>query len=255
MIKRIFVRVVGFTAVERHALNTVFRLSQEPRSGRSMCYEPWLQGNPEPPSLALIDGANGTAAQELDDLHHNHGMGLIWVGTVAPQKAWRTFVRPLRWPDVLTAMDMYFERPTGLDFDLADDQLPAQIDAATQPAALPNALGHMERALVADPDNIARLVLRTTLAALNITQVDEAATVAEALALLGSQSYQLVSIDLDLPDLDPWLAVTASEGAALRLITCQSIGLVGKMRAKVEGCRLMLKPLHTGKLSELLHNL
>jgi CheY-like chemotaxis protein len=255
MIKRIFVRVVGFTAAERHALNTVFRLSQEPRSGRSICYEPWLEGNPEAPSLALVDGANGTAAHELDTLHRNHGMGLIWVGTVAPQKAWRTFVRPLRWPDVLTAMDMYFERPSGLDFDLADDQLPAQIDAATQPAPLQGAQSTVQRALVADPDPIARLVLRTTLAALNITQVDEAATVAEALALLGSQTYQLVSIDLDLPGADPWQAVTAGEGAALRLITCQSIGLMGKMRAKVEGCSLMVKPLHTGKLSEMLHSL
>jgi CheY-like chemotaxis protein len=255
MMKRILVRVVGFTAVERHALNTVFRLSQEPSAGRSICYEPWLEGNPESPGLALVDGASGSASQELDTLHRNHGMGLIWVGTVAPQKAWRTFVRPLRWPDVLTAMDMYFERPSGLDFDLADDQLPAQIDAATQPAPLQDASSPVQRALVADPDPVARLVLRTTLAALNITQVDEAGTVAEAIALMGSQSYQLVSIDLDLPGLDPWLAVTASEGTLLRLITCQSLGLVGKVRAKVEGCRLMVKPLHTGKLSEMLHSL
>lgn len=106
--KRILIRVTGFTNVERHALNTMFRLSQDPQAGRTVSYEPWVEGYPDPPSMALVDGASGGAAQELSELHHEPNVGLIWVGMVTPAKAWRTFQRPLRWPDVLTAMDLYF---------------------------------------------------------------------------------------------------------------------------------------------------
>ncbi len=254
MVKRIFIRVVGFTGAERHALNTVFRLSQEPQSGRSFSFEPWLPGNPETASLALIDGANGSASQELTDLHHNHGMGLIWVGAVSPSKAWRTFRRPLRWPEVLTAMDMYFEPKTEPDYQQTDAALPAQTDNATEPAAWP-AAGTGNRALVADPDPQARLYLRSALASMGVTHVDEASSVAETQALLGQHGYQLVSVDLDLPDVSPWLALDAAHLAPLRIVTGQSISLRTRFKAKMHDCIAMQKPLDTDKLGDLLLNL
>jgi CheY-like chemotaxis protein len=255
MVKRIFIRVVGFTGAERHALNTVFRLSQEPESGRRYSYEPWLSGNPEPASLALIDGSSGSASQELTDLHHNHGMGLIWVGAVSPSKAWRTFRRPLRWPEVLTAMDMYFEPKPGQDFDPADGLLPApvptQTDDATRPAAWP-AAGTGNRALVADLDPQARLHLRNALASMGMSQVDEASSVAEIQALLGQHGYQLVSVDLSLSDLSPWIALDAAHLAPLRIVTGLSINLRTKFKAKMHDCIAMQKPLDTDKLGDLL---
>ena len=36
--QRIYVSVVGFSDVERHALNTIFRLSEE----RDVSYAPWV---------------------------------------------------------------------------------------------------------------------------------------------------------------------------------------------------------------------
>jgi hypothetical protein len=258
MVKRIFIRVVGFTGVERHALNTVFRLSQEPESGRRFSYEPWLAGNPEPASLALIDGSSGSASQELTDLHHNHGMGLIWVGAVSPSKAWRTFSRPLRWPEVLTDMDLYFERKLAADFDQADGvlpaQMPSQMDHATQPASWP-AADTGNRALVADLDPQARLQLRNALASMGISQVDEASSVAETQALLGQHGYQLVSVDLSLSDLSPWLALEAAHLAPLRIVTGLTINLRTKFKAKMHNCIAMQKPLDTDKLGDLLLNL
>jgi CheY-like chemotaxis protein len=266
MVKRIFIRVVGFTGVERHALNTVFRLSQEPESGRRFSYEPWLAGNPEPASLALVDGSSGSASQELTDLHHNHGMGLIWVGAVSPSKAWRTFNRPLRWPEVLSAMDMYFEPKPELGLDPADgalpaqtpvqmpEQMPAHADYAAPSAAWP-AAGTGNRALVADLDPQARLHLRNALASMGISQVDEATSVAETQALLGQHGYQVVSIDLSLSDLDPWLALDAAHLAPLRIVTGLTINLRTKFKAKMHNCIAMQKPLDTDKLGDLLLNL
>ncbi len=258
MSKKIFIRVVGFTGVERHALNTVFRLSQRADAGRSHSYEPWLDGNPEKASLALIDGSCGSAAQELADLHQPNAMGFIWVGAVSPASAWRTFSRPLRWPDVLTAMDMYFEPASTLDFDLDSADFPDQLDAvatqaaelAANPPAPPRAT-----ALLADPDPEARLYLRTLLSALGMTHMDEAASVAQAQAFLADNTYQFVCIDLGLSDLDPWLVVAAASSARVRLVTGLSLGLGSKLNAKLNGCIAMEKPLQSNKLGEMLRNL
>jgi CheY-like chemotaxis protein len=270
MVKRIFIRVVGFTGAERHALNTVFRLSQEPESGRRFSYEPWLAGNPEAPSLALIDGASGSASQELTDLHHNHGMGLIWVGAVSPSKAWRTFSRPLRWPEVLTAMDQYFEPkpesgadPADADWpaptpEQASQQAPEQVDTPIEGATLSvswPAADTNHRALIADLDPQARRDLRSALAAMGFAHVDEASSVAETQALLGQHGYQLVSVDLNLPDLSPWIALDAAHLAPLRIVTGLSIGLRTKLTAKLHDCIAMQKPLDTDRLGDLLLNL
>jgi hypothetical protein len=241
MPKKVFIRVVGFTNVERHALNTVFRLSQDDPH-RSHAYEPWLPGSSEPACMALIDGASGGASQELADMHANPDIGLIWVGAVTPAKAWRSFTRPLRWPAVLTAIDMYFEPAGSLDFDLGSETLPAQIDAASGPVPLmgliPPPTEH--RALLADPDPQARLFM---------------ASVAEAKTLLAGQIYQFACVDLSLSDLDPWLAIAQTRGAKVRLVTGLSISLTDKISAKINGCITMQKPLQSNKLGQLLRNL
>ena len=51
MAQRVFVKVTGFTDVERHALNTVFRLSEQ----RGIIYSLWDSSAPEPPKLALVE--------------------------------------------------------------------------------------------------------------------------------------------------------------------------------------------------------
>lgn len=257
MVKRVLIRVVGFTDVERHALNTVFRLSQNDPE-RSHSYEAWLPGSPEPAGMTLIDGASGGASQELADLHAKPDAGLIWVGAVSPAKAWRSFTRPLRWPAVLTAMDMYFEPAGMLDFDLGSETLPAQLDAAaTAPASLMGLLPppSAHRALLADPDPQARLYLRSLLGAVGLTQVDEASSVADAQVLLAAHSYKFVCIDLGLSDSDPWLAVAQTRQVPLRLVTGLNISLTQKITAKVNGCIAMQKPLQSNKLGEMLRKI
>ena len=175
------------------------------------------------------------------------------VGTVTPAKAWRSFNRPLSWPAVLTAIDMYFEPKPTLDFDLSSETLPAQLDAAaTQAAPLAAQRPASPSALLADPDPEARMFLRSLLSAMGITDVHEAATVLEAKALLAQKSYQFVCADLGLNDRDVWSVMADAGQARVRLITGLSIGLGDKLNAKRHRSIAMEKPLQSNKLGQML---
>src|SRR5438477_81924 len=71
MTQRVFIKVVGFSDVERHALNTVFRLSE----GRDVTYSPWAPDAPDKPKLALaslpIADEAATAAEALELMRSN----------------------------------------------------------------------------------------------------------------------------------------------------------------------------------------
>jgi CheY-like chemotaxis protein len=249
MVTRVSIRVVGFSDVERHALNTLFRLSQQQQADREVAYEAWVEGSTDRPQMVLIDGAGGNASQELSNLHMQRDIGLIWVGAIAPASAWRTFVRPLRWPDVLTAMDTYFGPRPSLDFDLGSETLPAQLEQASQSAAL-EALP--SRALLADADRDTRLYLQTKLAAYGITFVDEADSLAQVHALLAQHRYQFICIDVDMNDQDPWQAVSAARAVAPLLITSKHLGVATKVTARLQGYHALQKPLHPDRLTEVL---
>ena len=260
MLQRVFVRVVGFTDAERHALNTVFRLSRDKSLDRTHSYEPWLEGAPEPARLALIDGSAGSAAQELNDLRHSPDVGLIWVGAVSPAYALRTFSRPLRWQDVLSAMDAYFgPQPAAsdaIDFDLDSGTLSAELQAAglTLPASLFEPLQPVpKRALVADLYREGRLYLSSKLANQGITHVDVATSAVQAKAMLEAQYYDFVSIDIGMQDLDPWeVIVMARQRMSVVLVTGNDISIANRLTARMNGCTIMQKPLHPGELSQLL---
>ena len=100
--QRVLVSVVGFSDVERHALNTVFRLSQS----RDLSYAPYVPltapGVAAPKGVsevALVDGESAEAvlshAKEMPT-----GQRLIWVGKDAPEHAWRVMDRPIDWAAV-----------------------------------------------------------------------------------------------------------------------------------------------------------
>lgn len=262
----VFVKVVGFKDVERHALNTVFRLSQDRKLGREWAYVAWEVNAPKAPGLVLIDGSDGSAAVELEALRGLENTGLIWVGSIAPASAWRTFVRPLQWHVILKAMDDYILPPAAkaLDFDLESTQLfePGSTEPAPlhpsfyspQPgsATTPNT----RFALVVDADREARLYLRTRLAVAGITHVDEAETLGEAQIFLAQQTYHFVSLDLDIRDKDPWQTVAAArQKKAVVLLTGLSIGIAVRMNAKRYQCHTMQKPLIPEILFQLLRKL
>jgi CheY-like chemotaxis protein len=245
MAQRVFVKVVGFTDVERHALNTVFRLSEQ----RETIYSLWTSDAPEAPQLALVDGQSYEARLELES-PRNKDLKLIWVGAVAPAEAWRTFQRPMSWPDVVNAMDELFTPPEPLDFDLDFD--------SGAPDTEPPYEAPAKRALIACADREERLYLRAKLALAHLTQADEAETGAQALELTRSNQYAVALVDFALPDVDGWafLKELSETRPAIPhvILTKENASVPERLRAWFAGAEgLFDKPPHPGKLQSLLH--
>lgn len=250
MSQRVFVKVVGFTDVERHALNSLFRLSEE----RETKYALWDAAAPEPPKLALVDGQSYEARLELT-APSNSDIKLIWVGAVAPVEAWRTYERPLSWPEVVRAMDELFAPAADLDFDL-DSGFGASepdMDAVdTRPPDEAN-LPRRKRALIASPTREDRLYLRARLSLANLTHADEAETGAQALELARDNDYVLAVVDFSLADVEGWTLMkemrTLKRRIPCMVVITSKVTLVEWVRAWIDGVNgLFARPLHPAKL-------
>ncbi|MEO8024556.1 response regulator [Polaromonas sp.] len=284
--KRIYVKFYGFSDTERHALDSVFRLSES----RDIVYSAWTAQTAEArhaPDILLIDGDSWEAVLELANPLHD-AVKLIWIGEDPPVQAWRTFPAPVKWSAVLEAMDEEFAPPapsspsplsdlsplpsaaapasSALDLDLAHEHdLDVMLDAGaddTEPLPLePGALpAGGRRVLVVDTGRDDRLYLRAKLAAAGLHEVDEAATGTEALVLLNTHAYQLVTLDLGLTDIDPWQLIKAVDNTrpaiAHLFVTGAAPNWQQGLRARFSGAQVYLKkPLHPGQLKKLLQKL
>lgn len=249
MAQRVFVKVMGFTDVERHALNTVFRLSKQ----GSTTYSLWMPNAPEAPQLALVDGQSYEARLELE-CPGDMAAKLIWVGAVAPARAWRVFERPLSWPDVVRAMDELFEPAQALDLDLDFDtgENDTGEDDTRPPEQAP-----CKRALIASASRDERLYLRARLALAGLALADEAETGARALELARVHHYAVALVDFSLPDVNGWeflRQLKQAQPPIEHLIFTKSQASLGeRLRARFGGAQAFLdKPPHPGKLQELL---
>jgi len=200
--QRILVSAVGFTDVERHALNTVFRLSQE----RELAYEPWVppsmpSANPpmDDAQVILVDGDCAEAV--LFHVRPPEGPRLIWVGDNPPEHAWRVWRRPIDWAEALNDLDAVFvahQVDSGfLDLDVS---LPAGLSADDE-QTVP---GGDRRALIVAPEASEATCLRECLALAAVHRLDEAATTEAALELMGRHQYVCGVFNLDNHLVDGW---------------------------------------------------
>ncbi|MDP1741815.1 response regulator [Polaromonas sp.] len=265
---RIFVKFYGFSDAERHALATVFRLSES----HEVAYSAWMPqatGETAEPDILLIDGDSWEAVLELAKPEHDT-LKLIWVGEAPPLHAWRVFAAPVRWSAVLEALDAEFAPLTSqaLSADLAlsdEHDLDVVLDEAddnTQPAGLEGdaEITPPRRVLLVDASRDDRLYLRAKLAAAGLHEVDEAATGAQALVLLNTDAYHLVTVDLGLTDMDPWQLIKAVDSTrpaiAHLFVTGTAPGWQTGLRARFSGAEVYLrKPLHPGQLKDLLQKI
>lgn len=200
--QRIFVSVVGFSDVERHALNTVFRLSED----RELAYEPWAPQVGVRSDLpvtaahvALVDGESAQAvlvhARELPP-----GQRLIWVGPDAPAQAWRVMQRPIQWSSVLTDLDaVYAARQVDsglLDLDITWPT-PLELVDRNVPAV-------SKRALLVGMTLDDAMYLRSRLALSDVLETDDAQGTEAALALIGCKQYCCGVFNLDDHQVDVW---------------------------------------------------
>ena len=245
--ERVFVKVVGFSDAERHALNTLFRLSE----GRSTRYVPWAAEQFVAPHLTLIDSESHEALVEFE-LPSNLGARVVWIGDGTPARAWRSFPRPIDWPAVIAAMDQLFMKAdldldVGLDLDF-DIDLPDPSPAAKE--------GAPRRALIASADRGERLYIRARMSLADLTHADEAETAADALELARNHRYDVAVVDYALPGKGGWpllRALAVEQRIALLIVTKDRLTPAEKARMLLGRQPILLeKPVHPVKLTALL---
>ncbi|MGE0329489.1 MAG: response regulator [Ramlibacter sp.] len=251
MAEQVFVKVLGFDDAERHALNTLFRLSET----GPVHYLLWAPDAPSTPQLALVDGDSYEAQLALG-LQQHAAPQLIWVGDNPPASALRTFSRPLHWPHVVQAMDSLFGILPEMDLDLGFDVVATE-EAWPDTAPPPDADGAAsaepaKRVLVINPSLEERLYLRARLALDGLLDVDEAVTGAEGLACIGKAHYHLVIADAQLADV--WWVLRELRGAQPQvphLVFCAPT-MLWRLRARLRGATAWAKPYDPAQLHDLL---
>jgi hypothetical protein len=200
--RRIFVGVVGFSDVERHALNTVFRLSEE----RELSYTPWTPLTAPGASVAgtaaqvvLVDGDSAEAV-----LSHAKetpaGQRLIWVGSDPPAHAWRVHERPIQWANVLHDLDTVYSAgqvDSGL-IDL-DVSMPMSLDGLTE-----ETVPALKRVLLVGVEEQDLATLRRQFALPAEFQLDEVFNTEAAIECLGRHQYCCGVFNLDNLQVDVW---------------------------------------------------
>jgi CheY-like chemotaxis protein len=189
MAQRVYVKVVGFSDEERHALNTLFRLSEQCMT----MYQLWSPTARESARLALLDAQSYEARIEAESRVRGD-LKMLWIGEEPPDQVWRSFPRPVVWPEVIEAMDALFA-PRELDFDL---DLGAVAGASAPPAM------SAKQALIVSPSRDQRLYLRARLALAHLTQADEAESGSQAVELARGKQYDFAVVDFAVPDMDAW---------------------------------------------------
>ena len=242
MLNTVYVKVVGFRDVERHALNTVFRLSQD----RSTQYVLWHEGLPLTAHLCLLDTDSYEGGVGLASPGLNKNIKLIAIGEKAPAWAWRSFTRPVNWPGVVHAMDSLFEGAGGTDIDIETGE-------ASQGISPPG----VRQTLLVDTSREHRMYLRARLALSGLMEVAEAAEAHSALVLAQHRHFNLVIVNLDDPALDGWKLVqqlVALEPAIGSIVlTGRDASWHVQERAEQSGCAGVLEiPFDPTQIVEML---
>ncbi len=191
-----WVKVVGFSDVERHSLNTLFRLSDR----LVPSYALWNREQPAQPHVVLVDVDSYEGGMELESPLFNPHVKLICVGTKPNPKAWRNYPRPVDWTALVQSLDALFLPPASLDIDL-------DMDVDTAPAEL--VPPGRKRVLLVGLTRADALYLRARLSLAGITEVEDVETAAMADERLLQHQHQLIVVSLELADADPWTWVEA----------------------------------------------
>ena len=188
----IWVKVVGFSAIERHSLNTLFRLSVR----QTPAYCLWTHDAPAPPHVILIDTDCHEAEVELASPTFNPHLKIICVGAKAHPNAWRSFQRPVDWNVMVQVLDGLFASQEYVDVVTGFDELDEQ-----------NVPPGVRITLLVGLQPADRMYLRARLSLAGLTDVDEAETAQQASASMANRHYHVAIVSLEMGDADPWALV------------------------------------------------
>ena len=242
----VLVKVAGFLDAERHALNTVFRLSMD----RATQYQLWSPELLVSPQLVVLDVDSYEGGIALASPNFNRHLKLISVGSSQPEIAWRHFSRPLNWMAVVQAMDQLFTGSEGTDFDF---------DTGESTLAIP-ALG-VRASLLIDMDKEHRMYLRARLALAGFVEVQETSNSAQAVQLARGRNFDLVVVNLDQPtEFNGWklteqlLSLEPAIGSIV--LSTRSTSWHLQERAELAGCRGVLEiPFDPVQVQDMLRKI
>ena len=183
MSSTIWVKVVGFSPVERHSINTLFRLSAR----QTPSYSLWTLAAPEAPHCLLIDLDCHEAEVELASPNFNAKHHVVAVSRNPHTGSWHSFQRPVDWSEMVKVLDGLFASTFPLDVDTLPPGKRVVLLLGMKPEE--------------------RLYLRARLALAGLTDVDEAATAELAGPYVSERHYDVVIISLQVSDADPWALV------------------------------------------------
>lgn len=239
----VWVKVVGFSDIERHSINTVFRLSE----GHCPSYALWTTETQAAPNVLLLDVDSYEAGLEMVSPSFNAHLKCICVGDEPLANAWRSFARPVDWPALIRVLDGLFSLQGDVDIDIG---LYNDVDKPVPPGVRVSLVVGMLRE--------ERLYLRARLAIAGLTDVDEVDTAQEANVRTVERRYDLVVVSLDLQGTDPWALVESlkqlPEPPHAVLVATHTPSWRSMERAEQLGCLGLLEiPFNPQQVMGLLH--
>jgi CheY-like chemotaxis protein len=239
----VWVKVVGFSDMERHSINTLFRLSE----GAFPAYALWTPETKAAPNVLLLDVESYEAGLDMVSPSFNAHLKCICVGDEPIGSAWRSFARPVDWPALIRVLDGLFTSLGDVDIDIGLDN---DADKPVPPGVRVSLMVGMSRE--------ERLYLRARLAIAGLTDVDEVDTAREANARTVERRYDLVVVGLEVRDADPWDLVEnlkhLPEPPHAVLVASRTPSWRSMERAEQLGCLGLLEiPFNPQQLMGLLH--
>lgn len=190
--------VLGFSDVERHSLNTLFRLSRT--NGPN--YVLWTPEDAASPNVALIDVDSYEGGLYLVSPSFNPNLRMICVGHNAPAHAWRVVQRPVDWAAMVLVLDALFV--------LAHDRPLANLEVVH--ARLPPTPPGLRCALFVGMPQENAYFLRARLALAGVLVVDEVHTLEQCEQQLGQRAYDVGLAYVEPSARDPWAYVRYFQG-------------------------------------------
>ena len=191
----VWVRVIGFSADERHAIQTMLHLSEE----FGVRFKWWQPGYLLAPNVVLIDADSHEAELQIHSPAFNSQTKSLVVGRgMVVEGAWKVFDRPLDWALIVRELESLFVAPR-LDIDLHTPEEFASTEAMIPPG--------YKTALIIGLEREEQLYLKARLSLQGIAHVAEVANAGEAAELLGRQGFEIVILSGVLPDADAGLLV------------------------------------------------
>lgn len=191
----VWVRVIGFSVDERHAIQTMLHLSED----FGVRFKWWQPGYLLSPNVVLIDADSHEAELQIHSPAFNSqtkslviGRGMVVAG------AWKVFDRPLDWAQIRHELDTLFVTPR-LDIDLYTPEEFAPTEAMIPPG--------YKTALIIGLEREEQFYLKARLSLQGIAHVAEVANAGEAAEVLGRQGFDIVILSAPLPDADAGLLV------------------------------------------------